>query len=266
MYGMEVSVGISALHSTGAGYSAAVSESINALTQNFYSTGSIAYYRGNLPVRSGDALTAEEALSLNELETAIIGRDFTAAFSVVNSMFIRMKSRFAKSADVKNICTMIYYIGLRALVKKGKTGNSDFVIQKIESSTDIFELEVIITEFLDHLRNALVKEEGFSRIVRQTMSYIDSNLASSLSLDQIAGEIPINPSYLSRTFKKETGQALTEYINLARIEKAKELLSDTESLNYEVAEQVGFHDPAYFSAIFKKYTGISPKEYKNRRL
>lgn len=266
MYGMEVSVGISALHSTGAGYSAAVSESINALTQNFYSTGSIAYYCGNLPVRSGDALTAEEALSLNELETAIIGRDFTAAFSVVNSMFIRMKSRFAKSADVKNICTMIYYIGLRALVKKGKTGNSDFVIQKIESSTDIFELEVIITEFLDHLRNALVKEEGFSRIVRQTMSYIDSNLASSLSLDQIAGEIPINPSYLSRTFKKETGQALTEYINLARIEKAKELLSDTESLNYEVAEQVGFHDPAYFSAIFKKYTGISPKEYKNRRL
>ncbi len=265
MYGMEISIGISALHDTGAEYAAAVSEAINALTQNFYSTGSIAYYTKNAPDRSGDALTAAEALALNELETAIISRDFSTAFSVVNSLFIRMKSRFAKSADVKNICTLIYYIGLRALVKKGKNDDSSSMIRRIEASTDIFELEVIVTEFLDYLRNVLVKEEGFSRIVRQTMAYIDSNLSSSLSLDQIAGEIPINPSYLSRTFKKETGQALTEYINTARVEKAKELLSDTERLSYEVAEEVGFHDPAYFSAIFKKYTGMSPKEFKNRR-
>lgn len=266
MYGMEVSIGISGLHSSDTEYASAVSEAINVLTQNFYSPSSIACYNGSLPSWSGNALTAEEALSLNELETAIIGRDFSAATSVVNSMFIRMKSRFAKSADVKNICTMIYYIGIRALVKKGKTDISDTVIQKIERSTDIFELEAIVTEFLEYLEHMLVKEDGFSKIVKQAMAYIDGNLTSSLSLDQIAGAIPINPSYLSRTFKKETGQALTEYINLARIERAKELLSDADSLSYEVAEQAGFHDPAYFSAIFKKYTGMSPKEYKNRGL
>lgn len=266
MYGMEISVGISSLHEDGAGYAAAVSEAINALTRNFYSAGSIAAYSQNLPSHSGDALTAEEALALNELETAIISRDFSAATAVVNSMFIRMKSRFAKSADAKNICTMIYYVGFRALVKKGKTDDSDSVIRRIECSTDIFELEAIVMEFLENLKNVLVKEEGFGRIVKQAMAYIDNNLASSLSLDQIAGEIPINPSYLSRIFKKETGQALTEYISLARIEKAKELLLDGSSLSYEVAEQVGFHDPAYFSAIFKKYTGTSPKEYKSRGL
>ena len=266
MYGMELSIGISGIHRNGREYAAAVSESINALTQNFYSTGSIACYRRNLPSQSEGALTAEEALALNELETAIIGRDFDTATAVVNSAFIRMKSRFAKSADVKNMCTMMYYVGFRALVKKGKTDESGAVNRRIQHSTDIFELESIIMEFLKYLEQALVQEESFSKIVRQAMAYIDSHLTASLSLDQIAGEIPINPSYLSRTFKKETGQALTEYINLARIGKAKELLSDGSSLSYEVAEQAGFHDPAYFSSIFKKYTGMSPKEYKNHVL
>lgn len=264
MYGMELSIGISDIHRGGREYAAAVSESINALTQNFYSTGSIACYRKNLPSQSGGTLTAEEALALNELETAIISRDFETATAVVNSAFIRMKSRFAKSADVKNMCAMMYYVGFRALVKKGKTDESGAVNQRIERSTDIFELESIIMDFLKYLEQVLVQEESFSKIVKQAMAYIDSHLTSGLSLDQIAGEIPINPSYLSRTFKKETGQALTEYINLARIEKAKELLSDGSSLSYEVAEQAGFHDPAYFSSIFKKYTGMSPKEYKNR--
>lgn len=266
MYGMELSVGISGAHKSGREYAEAVSEAIHALTRNFYSADSIACYSKDLPSQSGTALTAEEALALNELETAIISRDFHIATAVVRSAFIRMKSRFAKSADVKNMCTMIYYVGFRALVKKGKADESNAMIQRIGASTDIFELESIIIEFLEYLENVLVKEESYSKIVKQAMAYIDSHLTLSLSLDQIAGEIPINPSYLSRTFKKETGQALTEYINQARVEKAKELLSDGSSLSYEAAEQAGFHDPAYFSSIFKKYTGMSPKEYKNRVL
>lgn len=264
MYDLELSIGLSRPHRGCGEYAAAVSESINALTRNFYSASSIACHDENQPSLSSYTLTAEEALSLNDLETAIISRDFPRAASVVTSIFIRLKSSFAKSADVKNICAMIYYVGFRALVKKGKDAAETGVMDKIKCSADIFELEEIIRGFLDYLSRELEEEEHYSKIVRQAMAYIDSHLPDPLSLDLIAGVIPANPSYLSRTFKKETGQGLSEYINLARIEKAKELLSARSSLSYEVALQTGFNDPAYFSSIFKKYTGMSPSEYKNR--
>lgn len=264
MYDLELSIGISRPHKGCGEYAAAVSESINALTRNFYSASSIACHDESLPSLSSYTLTAEEALSLNELETAIIRRDFSKAAAVVTSIFIRLKTRFAKSADAKNICAMIYYVGFRALVKKGKDAAETSVMDKINCSADIFELEEIIRDFLGFLSRELEEEKHYSRIVHQAMAYIDSHLPDPLSLDLIAGEIPTNPSYLSRTFKKETGQGLSEYINLARIEKAKELLSVRSSLSYEVALQTGFNDPAYFSSIFKKYTGMSPSEYKNR--
>lgn len=264
MYAMDLSVGISASHSSPSEYSVAVYEAISAMAQNFYSQSCIACYDETLPSQTSYEMSAEEALSLNELETAIIGRDFKAAESVVRSVFIRMKSRFAKSADAKSMCMMIYYVGFRALVKRGRHVALDALTDRISRSADIFELEEIVRDFLMYLQKELTEGEALSKIVRQALQYIDSHLSDPLSLDTIAGAIPVTPSYLSRTFKKETGQGLTEYINMARIEKAKELLSDGQGLNYEVAEQAGFHDPAYFSATFKKYTGMSPKEYKSR--
>lgn len=263
MIGIELSVGISSVHHGGGSYGSAVSESIHALTQNFYSPSGVACYDDSPPVQSSYSLTAQEALALNELETAILSRDFPAAMAVINSVFIRMKSGFAKSADAKNMCVMIYYTGLQALAKRGKTPPEDSIPDRISHSTDIFGLESIVREFLSVLEKELDEDGLLSKIVRQAISYIDSHLSETLSLEVIAGAIPANPSYLSRTFKKETGQALTEYINLARVKKAKELLAAGDLLTYEVAERVGFHDPAYFSAIFKKYTGISPKEYRS---
>lgn len=262
MVGIELSVGISAVHHGSSHYGTAVSEAIHALAQNFYSPSGIACHDDSLSAQSSYSLTAREALALNELETAILGRDFSSATAVINSVFIRMKSGFAKSADARNMCIMMYYTGLRALAKRGKTPPEDSITDRINHSTDIFGLESIIREFLGYLQKELDEDGNLSKIVRQAVSYIDQHLSDTLSLDVIAGAIPANPSYLSRTFKKETGQALTEYISLARIEKAKELLADNDILTYEVAERVGFHDPAYFSAIFKKHTGVSPKEYR----
>lgn len=279
MYGIEVWVGISGLHRGSNEYALAIPEAVHALACNFYTAGGVTCHSDATPSPGEAALTAEEALALNELETAMINRDFDTAASVVNSVFVHMKSRFAKSADVKHMCAMIYYVGFRVLMKKEKdraaqapafqTGDGVLdgrVIRNIESSGDIFELQVIVKDFLEYVKKNMDGAEAYSKIVQQAIAYIASHLSEPLSLDQIAGEIPINPSYLSRTFKRETGHALTEYINVTRVERAKELLADGANLNYQVAEQVGFRDPAYFSSIFKKYSGMSPNEYRNRIL
>lgn len=69
----------------------------------------------------------------------------------------------------------------------------------------------------------------------------------------------VSPSHLSRTFKKECGDSLSEYINKTRVEKAKEYLANSDTLIYEVAEQTGYNDVAYFSAIFKNTRERVPK-------
>ena len=67
---------------------------------------------------------------------------------------------------------------------------------------------------------------------------------------------------ISRLFKKVIGKNFVEYPNEIRIEKAKELLKDVQYKAYEVADMVGIQNSHYFSKIFKKYTGMSPKEYR----
>ncbi|MDR0248166.1 MAG: response regulator [Oscillospiraceae bacterium] len=99
-------------------------------------------------------------------------------------------------------------------------------------------------------------------LVEKSMRHIRIHYKENLSLESIAALIPANPSHLSRTFKKDTGESLTEYISRFRVEKAKELLTETDMLAYEVAEAVGFNDPTYFSLVFKRYAGVSPKDFR----
>lgn len=75
------------------------------------------------------------------------------------------------------------------------------------------------------------------------------------SLDDIARHTHMNSSYLSRSFKKECGCSVTEYITSLCMEKAKELLETTNLLTYEIAEQIGITKPLYFSLLFIKYAG-----------
>ena len=107
------------------------------------------------------------------------------------------------------------------------------------------------------------KESGRS-IVAKAKDYIDKNyMNDELSLLVVADAVGLSPSYLSTQFKKEYGQNLFEYLAVARISHARELLCCTSKMVYEVAYDVGFRDYRYFSQIFKKYTGQTPRQFQN---
>ena len=86
----------------------------------------------------------------------------------------------------------------------------------------------------------------------------------SLTLQSIAGEIYMNPDYISKMFKKETGEKFTNYMMSFRIQKALETISQSVEFTIAaLAEETGFGgNSSYFSKMFKKYTGFSPSEYK----
>lgn len=262
----HAAVGISLCHSGASEFGAAVSEAIYALTLNFYSEENISMFCAP-PDGKGYDLTAENSMDLFEFENCLNSRQFEDAENILCSIFMKFKSNLVNSRDVKNICSQIYYICSRVLIKKEAGPLDAEYLTRIHSSSDIFSLETSTLELMSHTREHLLGVSGSqNKLVESAVKYIHSHLSEQLSLEAISEQLHISPSHLSRTFKKVCDESLTEYVNKARIEKAKDYLTRSDILTYEIAELVGYNDPTYFSSIFKKYTGLSPTEYKQQIL
>lgn len=101
-----------------------------------------------------------------------------------------------------------------------------------------------------------------AELIAAIKAYIHARYQENISLEDIAGAVYANRSYVSRMFKKKTGENLFDYLNRYRIEQAKICIARGNKKIYEVAVLVGLEDTAYFSKVFKKYTGYAPKEYE----
>ena len=106
--------------------------------------------------------------------------------------------------------------------------------------------------------------KGYSLLIRKALTHIDSDLTADLSLKSLAELLGVNSSYLSTLFKKETGSTLTEYVNRKRVEHAIFLLNSTNLQIQEIAAACGIPDVNYFTKIFKKQVGNTPKEYREK--
>ena len=111
-----------------------------------------------------------------------------------------------------------------------------------------------------------LKKGSKSAYVLKAMEYIGEHYRDpNLTVGTIAGALGLSEGHLSHLFKKETDYTILNYLTRYRIHKAMVLLKDCRTKVYEVAEQVGYRDIAYFSATFKKIVGISPSEYQDTR-
>ena len=109
-----------------------------------------------------------------------------------------------------------------------------------------------------------LKRGDKSKYVLEAMDYIGSHYQDpNISISAIAQDLGISEGHLSHTFKKETDYTLLNYLTRYRVHKAMELLRDCRVKVYEVAAQVGYRDITYFSATFKKVTGVTPSEYQD---
>jgi two-component system, response regulator YesN len=102
------------------------------------------------------------------------------------------------------------------------------------------------------------------QIVNQIIKYIEKNYIKNINLDIVAAGFYYSSNYLNRIFKQEMGETIFDYATKYRIEKAKELLCDYKVKLYEITDLLGYSNPAYFGSIFKKFTGLTPKEYRER--
>ena len=136
---------------------------------------------------------------------------------------------------------------------------------KIEQVNLLDQIQPLMQEmFRSYCR--LVRKHSmkdYSPPVQRAIACIDTDLTGSLSLSTISQALNISSSYLSTLFKKETGQTLTDYISHRRISYAKHLLETTRLQVQTVAQHCGIVDVQYFSKIFKRITGMTPKTYRD---
>lgn len=103
----------------------------------------------------------------------------------------------------------------------------------------------------------------YRSLLKQAVAYIDGHFTEeALSLNQVAREVNISANYLSAIFSQEIGATFTEYVTGKRMERARELLRTTDKRSGEVAVAVGYKDPHYFSFLFKKTQGCTPRDYR----
>lgn len=135
--------------------------------------------------------------------------------------------------------------------------------RKIEALTSAAEHSLereMLHKYCLLVRNYSVK--GYSPIIQKVINQIDLNLTSDLGLKALSEMFNISAGYLSTLFKKETGVTLTDYVNKKRVEHAILLLNTTQLQIQTIASYCGVLDINYFTRIFKKFTEVTPKKYR----
>ncbi len=141
--------------------------------------------------------------------------------------------------------------------------SSEFA-KKIENVTSWSQIQPLCRKMAEKYCELAVNHslKGYSPTVQKVLTLIDFDLTANLSLKATAESLKVNASYLSALFKKETGQTLTDFVNIKRIERAKFLLNTTDMPVSLVAQHCGIADNNYFTKIFKKHTGKTPRQFR----
>ena len=106
-----------------------------------------------------------------------------------------------------------------------------------------------------------MSESRQQRLVTEMRRFIDEKYDKQLSLTGLSQKFNLNSYYISKLFKEYTNQTFVEYLTQIRVSKAAQLIEQGGHSFKEISEMVGYNDPSYFSKVFKKITGKSPREY-----
>ncbi len=164
----------------------------------------------------------------------------------------------------------LYFTMVRFLKEMGR--RADEIDEKlgdintlVKNQVRADEARAYLTSYLKeliHLRDHNTQKR-YGKILRDAVSYIDENYdREDISLNKVAETVGLSQNHFSSIFSQEMDMTFIEYLISRRMEKAKELLRTTQMRSSEVAYKVGYKDPHYFSATFKKIQGMTPREYR----
>jgi len=196
--------------------------------------------------------------------------DAESAKSRLNEMLGRIYFTSGNNIEIIKIRTIeLITILSRALIESGEDaqivyGMTEEYLGSTAKIDNLADLSYILLETLEkytRLAFANVTENNLT-LIRKSVHYINQRYNTNLTLDEVASFIGLNPTYFSILFKKEIGLNFSLYINKLRIEQAKHLLKTSGMPLVAIADETGFESQSYFSKVFKKLTGTTPKQFR----
>lgn len=171
----------------------------------------------------------------------------------------------------KNHFTILDLIGVGNYICINLTGQDEDAFQKmgLESIRVFLERYTNAEDYIRDLENQI--KASFPEIAGKSVSaedirqYVDKHYMEKILVGDIAGYFHLDLNYISRLFKKKTGKNLKDYLTEKRMEKALYLLANTDLKIYEISEASGYMDYFYFTRVFRKFTGLTPSEWREHR-
>ncbi|MEW8956366.1 response regulator [Clostridium sp.] len=250
-------------------------ESKLALKEKLYlGKGNIIYFKDINSINSIDINGYHILIKKHEEIILLIkAKDKVKLEKKLKDLYFNIFKTYKIEEHIINQITLNLIFRIKTMLKSYNL-NTDFLIER---ETNMFKedskLQTIDEAFssvhsicIDSIR--LLKEtyiESEDTTISKAIDYIKDNYNKDLSLSNVAKHAYLSESYLSRKIKQTLGVGFSEYVNSLRIEKSIELLRDPNLKVSEIALMVGYSDYRYFSNIFKKYTGYSPKEFTKNK-
>ncbi|AIF67823.1 AraC family transcriptional regulator [Terribacillus saccharophilus] len=210
----------------------------------------------------------------NQLMDAVSDGDLNGALSIIESLSTseRPKYAFQPLRSAKNQLISICTLYTRAILRGGASQevasslNMTYMleIENCQTEQELSELEYdMLVRFIEGLNKSRATQ--YSNIINEAIGYIQSHILEDLSLQAISTHCNVNPSYLSHLFKKEVGVSTVQFINQKKIEEAKYFLLHTNQSIADLAKKFNFCNQSYFTAQFKFYTSMTPKQFRDSR-
>lgn len=273
-YSFTVSIGISDTVQGYSNMSAALDQTINALTARFYQDQDNTFCAWEESGQIGEGEYEAAALQLIDFQEMLQRPDWvkdTDSTGRLRDAFDAMRERGLSEDFVKmsalSFISALYSLGaVNIPANSFVRGRSSIVDKIIRCKSFIAVQNIVLGIFEDYRANLLenIHVVRFSKLVEEAKKYIEKNYYSpDLSLNKIAAAVYANPTYVSNQFKKEFNITITEYITTCRMKAAVKIIGGHSHVNLaEIATRVGYRDPYYFSKSFKKYYGITPSRYQ----
>lgn len=224
---------------------------------------------GNMPLKN----VFNMSLFKEDIRKAYAEFDEKALYDIFTSVMELFESQPTHYVQALDAAGNILYLSL-SLLNNGEQIVSEIFQSKNNGYRSLYELTSVeqILDWLRLFRDGLCEsfathnKDYKNHIVINVKKYINDHIEEKLTLNKVAEAFNISPNYLSVLFSKYNDTGFSDYINQSKIEAAKKMMADGNLKVYEISDLLGFESAFYFSRVFKKVTGISPRDYINQNI
>lgn len=264
--GVDVSIGLGNPYRGIQNFKLSYCEAFEALKKAAFNSGIVAYrpdIKISDPSSNFEYPVKLESEILDNIRMGHITKAKEAAEQIVSQIFRNCSEPMRIKDHIGQLITLIK----RTLQQIGVCKNTLNVMGILMESGSINDLEELLAWsrsnifLLIHQAEEL-KQNKDSAVMDKILSFINNNFNKDITLDSLAEEVGLSPQYISRLFKEEFGENFVDYFTKKRINFARELLMTGNKSIGEIGLAVGYGDVNYFCRVFKKVTGLTPKQYK----